>query len=245
MLEIKGITKRFGGLTAVDAASFVIEQGESVALIGPNGAGKTTLFNVITGFEAPDEGYVRLGGESITGRQPNVLNEKGIARSFQIPRPFSDLTVAQNLLVACQSPRVRTKIKSFDKRVKQIAQQVTLGDRLHMPASTLTVGELKRLEVGRVLATDPDVMMLDEPFAGLTSGEVARLDELLVSLRREDRILLIVEHRLREVFRMVERVVVMDQGRVIADGTPARVVKDPAVMTAYFGEKGARNLGLT
>lgn len=244
MLRIDSITKRFVGLTAVDSVSFEIPAGQKVAVMGPNGAGKTTLFNVISGFERPTRGMVLFDGDDVTGWKPHRLVRKGLSRSFQIPKPFADLSVLENILVALRHSSTWNR-RSPETEAWEVLDKVGLANRAGMAAETIPVGEAKRLELARVLATHPKCLMLDEPFGGLTSGEIEPLVDIIRSLETEGRTVVLVEHRLRQVLPLVDRVIVMDQGRCIADGSASDVVADPTVLRAYFGERGVDDLGLS
>lgn len=232
LLEAVGVSRRFGGLVAVIDVSLTIEEGSAVGLIGANGAGKTTLFNCLTGFDRPTSGDVRLRGESLLRLKRHEVVRRGVARTFQIVRPFPDLPVLANVLVpliAAHGPG-NHKAEAFS-----VLQRVGLEKRAAAPASQLSEGDLKRLEMARALATGPSLLLLDEPFAGLSRSEIAVLSETIVSLREQGVTLVVVEHKIGSLLSLVDRVVAMDQGRVIADGEPHAVMEDPAVVTAYLG----------
>jgi len=252
LLAVAGLTKRFGGLTAVDQVDFTVERGRLQALIGPNGAGKTTLFNVVSGFVRPDAGRVQFGGRDITGWRPDRTARLGLVRTFQLVRPFAEMTVRENVLVgfhgrtrgglaaALVRPRwLRRQEASIGAEAEQILRRVRLADRADEPAGTLTFGQLRFLEIGRALAARPRLLMADEPGAGLTHEETAALGELLVGLRDEGTTVLLVEHDVDLVMRVAERIVVLDFGRKIAEGPPAEIRADPAVLTAYLGSEEA------
>ncbi|HYB71952.1 MAG TPA: ABC transporter ATP-binding protein [Candidatus Sulfotelmatobacter sp.] len=233
LLEVNGLTKRFRGVTALDGVSLQVEAGEAVGIMGPNGAGKTTLYNVVSGFVAADAGSVRLRGEQIAGLSPNRVVAKGLARTFQVPRPFRRLSVAAHLEVvrpAGGAPTDRDRTAT-----EAVLALVGLGGKANEAAGTLSQGELKRLEVARALAARPSLLLLDEPFAGLGPAEIPGLSALLRRLHGEGMTLLIVEHKLRELMALVQRVVVLDYGCVIAQGPPEGVVRDPRVLAAYLG----------
>jgi len=224
MLEVDGVTKRFGKIVALDCVSFRVRRGEVLGIIGPNGAGKTTLFNVISGFLKPDSGDVRLNGKSIVGFKPSKLVKMGLVRTFQVVRVFKDLTVFENVEVA-----------SVDGRVSEILKDVGLWEKRNMVARNLSQGELRRLSIGMALATDPKVLLLDEPFSGLSPREALDLDRIIRGLNESGITQVIIEHRLKELFRIVGRVVVLNFGKVIFEGSPEDAVRDEEVVSAYLG----------
>jgi branched-chain amino acid transport system ATP-binding protein len=232
LLEAQQVSRRFGGLVAVNDVSLTVEEGSAVGLIGANGAGKTTLFNCLTGFDSPTSGDVLLRGESLLRLKRHEVVRRGVARTFQIVRPFSDLPVLANVLV----PLI-AKLGPGDHKAAafEVLARVGLQDRAAAPATQLSEGDLKRLEMARALATGPSLLLLDEPFAGLSRAEIAVLSETIRSLRAEGVTLVVVEHKLGSLLSLVDRVVAMDQGVVIADGEPTAVMRDPAVVTAYLG----------
>ncbi len=236
LLEVHGVTKRFRGVTALDGVTLAVEAGEAVGIIGPNGAGKTTLYNVISGFVPADAGSVRFRGEEIAGLPPNRIVGKGLARTFQVPRPFRKLTVAAHVEVV----RAAGDGKAAGKQrasARDVLALVGLAEKADAPAGTLSQGQLKRLEVARALAARPSLLLLDEPFAGLGPAELPGLSALLRRLHAEGMTLVIIEHKLRELMPLVGRVVVLDYGSVIAQGPPHEVVRDPRVLAAYLGAK--------
>lgn len=237
LLSAEGLTKRFGGLTAVDAVTFAVEAGEMVGIIGPNGAGKTTLFSLLTGFLRPDRGTVIFKDQHIAGRPPHRIADQGLARTFQVVRPFTDMTVVENAATACVSPRARRARRGRDvwQHALEIVAAVGLEGKAQRPVDTLPFGDLRRLEIARALATHPDVLLLDEPFSGLSVSEAASLIALIGTLARQGTTLMIVEHRLRELMRLVTRVIVMQFGQIIAEGPPAMVARQPRVVEAYLG----------
>ena len=232
LLEVDRVTRRFGGLTAVNEVSFTGEEGAAIGLIGANGAGKTTLFNCLTGFDRPTSGDVRLRGRSLLRMARHKVVRAGVARTFQIVKPFPDLPVLANVLV----PLVVKGTKG-DLRAQglQVLERVGLADRASAPSSQLSEGDLKRLEMARALATGPSLLLLDEPFAGLSVSEIGVLSDTIRQLREDGTTLVVVEHKIGSLLQLVDRVVAMDQGSVIADGEPEQVLRDPAVVTAYLG----------
>jgi branched-chain amino acid transport system ATP-binding protein len=242
ILTVDTITKRFRGLTALSRVSFEVARGEILAVIGPNGAGKTTLFNVITGYDRADEGSVALAGQPISAVAPHLIVQRGLARTFQIPRPFKSLSVAANVDMARPS-KIGTVAAALSEdrvaMVERVLQMVQLWDRRDEGAGTLSQGDLKLLEVARALATNPALVLLDEPYAGLGPAEMANLTRVILDLHRAGLTLIIIEHRLRELMKLAQRVVVLNYGEKIADGSPAAVSCDPFVLQAYMGGRGA------
>ncbi len=233
LLEIEGISKRFRGLQALDNVSFAVGEGGVFGVIGANGAGKTTLFNIISGAIKPDRGVVRFAGEIVTGRTPSSLCMAGIGRTFQIARPFPDLTVLETIRVAALC-RVRN-MRAATARAADIAARFGLARKLDRPGRHLSVLERKRLELARAYATGPRLLLLDEVAAGLRPGEVDDLVEIIRAIAGENITVLMIEHVLAAVFALAWRVVVLDQGRVIAEGPPQDVAKDAQVIEAYLG----------
>jgi branched-chain amino acid transport system ATP-binding protein len=237
ILVARDLHKRFGGLVALAGVSLEVEQGEILGVIGPNGAGKTTLFHVLSGFLPPDGGKVLFRGQDITGLPSYAVAQLGLVRTFQLVRPFAGLTVLENVVVACTSPRSRrlSRGRSLQDRAWELLLQVGLAHRAAELVDHLPFGELKRLEIARALALSPDVLLLDEPFSGLSAAETGSLLELVRTLSQSGATLVVVEHKLRELMQLVRRVVVLDLGRVIATGTPEEVARNPAVVRAYLG----------
>lgn len=237
ILRVQGLTKRFGGLTAVDAVTLTVEAGDLVGIIGPNGAGKTTLFGLLTGFLRSDQGTVVFKDRRITGLPPHRIADHGLGRTFQVVRPFTTMTVLENVATACVSPRARRMSAGRDvwRQAMETLAKVGLETKASLPASTLPFGDLRRLEIARALAIQPDALLLDEPFSGLSASEAAPLMALIADLAQQGKTMLIVEHKLRELMRLVRRVIVMQFGQIIAEGTPEVVVKMPSVIEAYLG----------
>ncbi len=238
LLELDGITKRFGGLVAVNNLSFSLDNGESLGLIGPNGAGKTTAFSVVMGEHKPDSGVVRYAGEDITRLQPHLRVRRGIGRTYQIPRPFGEMSVFENVRVGSMPDSIVHLILDSEPEDDEwaIVRDVGFGDReAHLLPGQLSMGELRKLELARVLATQPDLMLLDEVFAGLTYGEINQLTELLLRKRESGISFLIVSHDLKSLRPLVDRLVVMSFGEVIAHGSFDDVLADERVRDAYLG----------
>jgi len=242
-LQAESLSKSFGGLHAVSELDFAVDQGEIVGTIGPNGAGKTTLFNLLTGFLQPTTGEATFKGESIIGKKPNQIVDLGISRTFQIVRPFSNMTVLENIMVPLQSPKNRRVNKNRmenQRRAAVLLEQVGLANKMLLLAADLSHGDLKRLEVARSLAATPDLLLLDEPFSGLATKEIAALSDLIKSLNDDGLTIIIIEHKLRELMKLVKRVITLNFGVKIADGTPEDIARNEAVIEAYLGKGGER-----
>ncbi len=234
LLSLQRISKRFRGLVAVDGVGFEVRQGEIFAVIGPNGAGKTTLFNMIAGALKPDQGSIIFDGRPIHGLSPDVVCRRGIARTFQLVRPFPALSVEDNVVVGALLRR--HGVGEARQRAQALLRRFDLFDRRHRPASALTLPDRKRLEVVRALATEPKLLLLDEVVAGLRPTEVDRLVAVLRELNRDSGLtILMIEHVMRAVMALAARVLVLDHGTAIAEGTPDDVVRDPAVVQSYLG----------
>ena len=238
ILALDGLTKRFGGLTAVDDLSFAVEEGEILGFIGPNGAGKSTTFDCVTGTYPPTEGTVWFRGEDVTGEPAYRMVKRGVARTFQSFRPLEDRTILRNVALALVPDRVGSLSGlrgETRRRAAEICERVGLGDRLHQHPGELPHAGLLRLELGRALATDPDLLLVDEPFAGLSNQEVAEISDLLESLRDDGITLVVVDHNMRGLLSLIDRAVVIQFGAKIAEGDPDAIKRDPAVQEAYLG----------
>jgi branched-chain amino acid transport system ATP-binding protein len=240
LLALRGVSKRFGGLLAVDDVSFDAPEGGITGLIGPNGAGKTTLFAIIAGFERPSAGHVLLGGEEITGRAPHLLARAGLARTFQIVQPFAGLTVRENIAVGAFLRHARRR--DAVAVAEAVAERVGLAPMLDRPAAALTVAGRKRLELARALATGPRLLLLDEVLAGLNPSEVRDIVPVIRAIRDAGVTVLMIEHVMQAVMDLCGMVHVLAEGRIIASGTPAQVVGDRAVVEAYLGHGAAARL---
>jgi branched-chain amino acid transport system ATP-binding protein len=234
LLSLQNVSKRFRGLVAVDGVSFDVPEGVIFAVIGPNGAGKTTTFNMIAGAVAPDSGSITFAGEPITGLSSDVVCRRGVARTFQLVRPFPALSVADNVIVGAL---LREKnVGAARERAFTVLRRLDLFDKRNQIASTLTLPDRKRLEVARALATEPKLLLLDEVMAGLRPTETDRMVAILRSINRESGLtILLIEHVMRAVMALASEVLVLDHGVTIASGAPEQVVRDPAVVQSYLG----------
>ena len=249
-LEAEELTKGFGGLRAVNSASFSMGRHEIVGLIGPNGAGKTTLLRLITGMLRPDEGSVRFKGEEIVGKKTWDIVNLGIACTFQNMRPFRRLPIIANVMVSCLCPRAMKRgewVKRIEAKAMDALEFAGISDMALEKASTLSQGDLKRLEVARAIATEPDLLLLDEPFGGLSPAETELMAKSISRLHKGGRFgrlhsegpaMIIVEHKLQQLMKIVDRIIVLNFGTIIAVGPAEEVVKNPQVIEAYLGEGG-------
>ena len=235
LLEVSGLNKHFGGLHAVRNVSFSIVPGEILGILGPNGAGKTTLYNLLTGFIPPDSGSIVFNGRTLRGLAPYRIAGLGISRTFQLCRPFVGMTVLENVVVGGLGARGSDR-GDLDARALALLKQVGLGGKEQLPVEALSYGDQRRLEIARALAAKPALLLLDEPFAGLGSGEIADLSALIRSVHAEQGLtVMLIEHKLHEFMRLVGRVIALDFGEVIAEGAPEDIVRHPAVIEAYIG----------
>jgi len=244
LLSVRGIEKTFGGVRAVHDLSFDLFEGEVLGIIGPNGAGKTTVVNLITGFQKPDAGEVLFRNRKLTGLPPYKIAELGVTRTFQVVRPYPSLQAFKNLIVPLWSKRARkfASSRGGDRNAVaiDILEEVGFERDAFVPyklASALPLGYLKRLELARCLALRPEVIICDEVFSGLSMGEIASMVPLIERLRMRGVTLLMIEHRLRELFRVTEKIVVMDFGVKLTEGAPEQVMRDDRVRQAYLGEE--------
>lgn len=236
ILKVSNLTKRFGGLTAVNDVSLHVNEGEIVGLIGANGAGKTTLFNMIAGEFSPTSGEINYMGKNIQGMHSYKISRMGIGRTYQIVQPFSNLTVLENTMVGCFQHT--SGVENARTMALEILQQVEMDNRKDVRGSDLNLPELKRMEMARALATKPRLLLLDEVMAGLNPADSMHVVELIRKIRENNQIsLIIIEHVMKAIMSLSDRIYALNQGLLIAEGTPQEVSRNPEVIKSYFGEK--------
>ncbi|MDX1374737.1 MAG: ABC transporter ATP-binding protein [Burkholderiales bacterium] len=237
ILRVSGVSKRFGGFVALDGIDLELGASERLGLIGPNGSGKTTLINCISGALFNETGTISFEGHDITRLPPHVRARRGLARSFQIPKPFRSMTVLENLRVPLEyAARGRTEQRRIDADAMEVLELIGLKARAHADSAGLTQVDMRKLELARALAAKPKLLVSDEAMAGLSSAEVDEILEILLALNRRGVAVIMIEHIMRAVMRFSQRVVVLDAGRKIADGTPDEILHNPDVERAYLGE---------
>ena len=241
IIEVINLSKHFKGLKAVDKVNFRIKAGELIGIIGPNGAGKTTFFNLLTGFLKPEKGSkILFNGKNIAGKSPYKIAKLGIARTFQLVRPFKFLTVLENATVPHIPNYITSRPSTLKNRATWSLITVDLAEKKNYPAFILPHGDLKRLDIARAMAVNPQILLLDEPFAGLSQEEAFRIEHLIKESREKGMTIVIVEHKLGILMRLVDRVIVLDQGRKIGEGTPKEITKNEEVIVAYLGKEAAQ-----
>ena len=236
LIEVRNVSKQFGGLAALTDVSFVLNKGEILGLIGPNGAGKTTMFNVINGFYPPTKGDVLLKGERVSNLKPHVLCKLGVARTFQIVKPLQRMSTLDNVIA---SAFIRSKTKAQAQEIAvEVLKFTNLYDDMNLISKGLPLGKRKRLEIARALATQPEIILLDESFAGLNPTEINEQIEIVNKIRTERGItILIIEHHMKVIMSISDRIVVLTYGQKIAEGTPSEIGHNPLVIEAYLGEE--------
>jgi branched-chain amino acid transport system ATP-binding protein len=237
LLVVGSVSKRFGGLLALDAVSFQVQRGEIFSVIGPNGAGKTTLFSCLVGAVSPTSGSVRFRDQELSGLRNDEIVVRGLVRTHQIVRPFRDMSVADNVRVGVLYGRTRLRGAKARARVDEVLTRTQLTHRAHVKAGVLSIGELKRLEIARALATGPEVLCLDEVMGGLNPAEIQQAMALVRALRDSGLTILMIEHHVHAVAGLSDRLVVLNFGKKIAEGRPGEALRDPAVVAAYLGDE--------
>ncbi|NPA93040.1 MAG: ABC transporter ATP-binding protein [Chloroflexi bacterium] len=236
ILQVQGVTKRFGGLQALTQVTFDLPEGQILGLIGPNGAGKTTLFNVIDGVYTPEEGRVIFQGEDVTGKKPYYLARKGLARTHQIVRPLNELSVRENVMVGACFGHANANLKQAAQAADEVLEFVGLASKADQLAGSLNVAQKKRLELARAIAAQPKLLLLDEVLAGLNPSEIARMVETVRAIRDRGITIIMIEHVMSAIMNVSDRILVLDFGKLIAEGTPEEIAQNEKVIHAYLGD---------
>jgi branched-chain amino acid transport system ATP-binding protein len=236
ILQVLGISKRFGGLQALNNVTFDLPEGQILGLIGPNGAGKTTLFNVINGVYPPEQGIVKFRGENVTRAKPFHLARRGLARTHQIVRPLNELSVVENVMAGACFGRENTSLSEAARIATEVLAFVGLADRTDQPAGSLNVAQKKRLEMARALASRPYLLLLDEVLAGLNPSEITTMVEIIRQIRTQGISIIMIEHVMHAIMNVSDRIIVLDYGQQIAEGKPQEIANDERVIEAYLGD---------
>lgn len=236
LLQVQGVTKRFGGLQALTQVTFDLAEGQILGLIGPNGAGKTTLFNTINGVYRPEEGRILFRGQDVTGFRPYQLAKMGMARTHQIVRPLNELTVTENVMVGACYGKDNLSLTQAERVAVEVLEFVGLANRAGQLAGSLNVAQKKRLEMARALAAQPYLLLLDEVLAGLNPSEIDGMIQTVLQIRQRGITILMIEHLMKAVMNVSDRIIVLDYGQQIAEGTPAEITSNPRVIEAYLGD---------
>ncbi len=236
ILQVQGVTKRFGGLQALTQVTFDLPEGQILGLIGPNGAGKTTLFNVIDGVYKPEEGRIIFRGKDVTGKKPYHLARMGLARTHQIVRPLNELSVRENVMVGACFGLANSRLSEAAKIADEVMEFVGLSDKADLLAGSLNVAQKKRLELARAVASQPKLLLLDEVLAGLNPSEIARMVDTVLAIRDRGITIIMIEHVMSAIMNVSDRILVLDFGKLIAEGTPEEIANNERVIQAYLGD---------